>query len=455
MEPEKESCPFVFSEGSVTMLCFIAEIRHDGLVMSASSDSGECYWLPAAEWAGTPPSWNDARILLEPGLAIPVGLLANSTPHENMPLVSARVPEAGELDLAWKGELHVLCIASMSRTLIRGRIGEVGAVISKEEYADFLNALQHNDAVQNHGALAAGDCVCGLFASEEGQEGRVRLSFRDALTRIESDCRNMAESVSQQEDGKAATPKYAEDEDTSPVFRISSPPETLSPVLFVENDELCRRMWRNMLVDAGVDVHAFADYGDALQWIEAERARCRMAILDVHLAGGNDHLGLKLARILCQKPQCRVVLTSAEVSSSEMREKWGDIPIYGYIEKPTLTEEWGTAIDAAVLLDRPHRLHEWLSHVETQDSQRESIRFPVLDVREMTLNQVLAAFCAQFQGMVAHVFRLHPRSWRGRSLANAGGAIKWETYRGKLGKSMLKDVATATERLVDNDCRQD
>lgn len=391
-------------------------------------------------------------MLLEPGMGIQVGPLADSNEYEQMQQVSSRVTEAGALDEAWKGEVHAMQIQGLSKTLIRGYVGGVKCVIDRSEYADFLNQFPGHDAVQDHGALALGDWICGVFVSELGPERRVRLGFKDALAEAENDCEKAAASTAWQEEELRGRLEY---KPVPPVSWINSPPEAISPLLFVEDDELCRHAWADILADVNVDVDSFADYESALQCIERGSVDYRMAIIDVHLVGADDQFGLRLAQILRQQPQCRVVLASAQDSLRGMWEKWGGLPIYGYIEKPVLTEDWGAVIDAAATMPEPRPLREWLSGVEMRESGGESTESYLSRSPESNVGHVLAAFCSEVPGAVAHVFRLHPRSWRGRSLASAGGRLNWEVYRGKLGMSIIKDAACSAEALVDNECPED
>ncbi len=434
------------------MNLYIAEIRHDGLALVRAGSKVTSYWLPASDWA-TPAEWEAFRDTAEPGMPLNVSLMPGRHATGGLQVVSTRGPGAKELSLAWKGEVHALEIESMSKKLIRGNIGAIKAVIDREEYTNFLNRFRRNEQIQDHGALALGDVLCGLFKAEHGPEGLVQVSFEDALHVLASECESRV--ATQQEDPDAAPDENAGETGRPHAPLFHTPPSALSPFLFVEDDSLCRQMWKEILAEEGVEVDAYETYEEALCAIRAADRRFKMAVLDVHLRpGANDHLGLELAQTLvtCQ-PDCRIVLSSAEDDAEYKKNTWGAFPAHGYIVKPALLEDWAATIDAAAATSQRTPLRELLSDSESQPPPTGAQGLPDQQVSLPTasLDGALSEFLRKAPGISVHVFRLHLRSWRGRPVASAGGNLNWEPYRGKLGKSLIRDAATSNDPVVYNE----
>jgi signal transduction histidine kinase/DNA-binding NarL/FixJ family response regulator len=439
------------------MLLNVREIRLDGLVLVAPDATTNKYWLPAFAQDTTVPSWEEFRDTAEPGMAVSVAQVDSrfTSGDEHLQVVTMRSEEARRLCYAWKGEVHGLKIESLSKTLILGRIGLIEAVMERDEYAKFLNRFLQNDHIQDHGALAVGDVIAGVFKAEHGPRGRVVLSFQDALDVLE---REIGKSI-------GAQPRQAAeltDEDTAepeqshgPLF--CTPPEALSPLLLVENDEFCRGTWQDILVRAGIKVHSCASIEEAEEAITSPGTHYRMAIVDVHLTPNtNDYLGLDLARSLVgAQPGCRIVLTSAENGAKYKKELWGDFPVHGYIEKPVLLDEWAAMIDAAASSEAPSALRAFFRDIDVNSSM---VRFDTTDddaVQPLMLVDALNAFHREAPGVIAHMFRVHRRSWRGRSVVGVGATLNWEPFRGKLGKSLIRDAAETTDAIVDNNVEND
>jgi DNA-binding response OmpR family regulator len=434
------------------MNLYVAEIRHAGLALVRAGSKVTSYWLPASDWA-KPAEWEAFRDTAEPGMPLNVSPMPGRHATGGLQVVSIRGPGAKELSLAWKGEVHALEIESMSKKLIRGRIGAIKAVIDREEYTSFLNRFRHNDQIQDHGAIALGDSLCGLFKAERGPEGLVQVSFEDALHVLATDCENR---VGTQQEDPDATPEENAGETGRPHAPLfHTPPDALSPFLFVEDDPLCRQMWKDILAEEGVEVDAYETYEEALSTIRGAGRRFKMAILDVHLRpGANDHLGLELAQALVtDQPDCRIVLSSAEDDAEYKKNTWGAFPAHGYIVKPALLEDWAATIDAAAAASQRTPLRELLSDSESQPPPIDADVLPNQQASPPTvgLDDALREFTRKAPGTSVHVFRLHPRSWRGRPLASAGGALKWEPYRGKFGKSLIRDAAMSNDPVVCNE----
>ncbi|MGH9428804.1 MAG: ATP-binding protein, partial [Terriglobia bacterium] len=73
---------------------------------------------------------------------------------------------------------------------------------------------------------------------------------------------------------------------------------------------------------------------------------------------------------------------------------------------------------------------------------------------ELTMQGALQVLGRLKAGVVIHVFELHPRSFRPRSLAFLGGPLKWEFLAGKIAKSVIKDTAFSERLLVETNAGQ-
>jgi len=391
------------------MILFVVEIRHDGLALTGPGSSAAMYLLPATNLDETAGSWQDFRDAAEPDMALNVTLVPGRHAPGGLEVVTLRGPGARELSLEWKGEIHALKVESMSKALIRGRIGSVNAVMEREEYMHFLNRFSRNDRVQDHGALALGDVVCGVFRAEQGPEGRVHVSFRDALDLIENECEGRVREQPGHGDGAAKEDADKTQQAHGPLFH--TPREDLSPFLYVEDDDLCRQMWRDFLATNGVVVDAYGTYEEALKAIQETGRPYKIAVVDVHLRpGATDHLGLSLAQsLVASQPNCRIVLCSAEDNPDHMIEDWREFPVHGYIVKPALLEDWVTTIDAAVAMKECTPLRELLPDSETQGTDGDVVPPANHKIVVPTVERVLNTFCREAPGTTVHVFRLHPR----------------------------------------------
>ena len=433
-------------------MLYVHTIRHNGLVLSAPNSAVGEFWLPGlAVDEAVASSWEEFRHAAVPGMVVSVAPAHGdaSLGMDNLQVVTMRAPEAHQLCDVWKGEIHGLRIDRLSRTLIFGTIGAIEAVMDRNEYTDWINTLPHSDRIHDHATLAVGDIICGVFRSTNGPFGRVLLSFGGGLAVLKKDAERDVL------DRTARFPTFAADKtDTGEAphtVRLHTRPEALSPLLFVENDELSREMWQRFLERSGVDVRTCASFDEAEIAVAAPDPDYKMAIVDVHLTpGANDYLGLELAKkLLNAHPDCRIVLTSAEDNTVQNKNGRGDIKVYGYIERPVLFEEWAATIAVAAGAARATALRDFLHETRAQDQfQENTAEQEAID--PVSLGDALSMFCEEARGVIAHVFEVHPRSWRGRSVGGVG-ALKWEQYRGKLGRSVIKDAAMSNEPIVDND----
>ena len=162
----------------------VANIFHDGLVLAQPDSRVGAFWLPASDWRADLGSWEDFRDTAVPRMELDVTQIPGRHAPGGLAVVTHNRKGPFDLTQEWKGQVHGMKIESISKELIRGRVGPVKTVICRDEYIRVLNEYAQHDRIQDHGAVALGDLICGLYQKEQGPEGRVQLSFEDALTRL-------------------------------------------------------------------------------------------------------------------------------------------------------------------------------------------------------------------------------------------------------------------------------
>jgi signal transduction histidine kinase len=176
----------------------------------------------------------------------------------------------------------------------------------------------------------------------------------------------------------------------------------------------------------------------------------QMAIVDPNLDLENKDLsGMSIIEDLQSVLGCRILMITGESNPGARLKDWGNLRVHCFLEKPFGSRELLEAINEALELEG-RKLKEWMKiHEEDrkadQEAQEEHVERMQLssgtETPAIAMSKALQELVSVKPGTVAHVFRLHPRSFRTQSLANAGGSIKWQPLRGKIGKSPIKDVA--------------
>lgn len=468
------------------MLTIITEIWHNGIVVCLCNDADEeiRYWLPAPEWGyESKPEWHEfdqnetwekARDRIELGAEIDVVLLPEWESHIGLPVVSARRFTPDHVDDSWWNSHRDVRIMDISRNFIKGLVGNISVIIPRQEYNDFLENLGRDD-LRDHGALASGDFLrsfvlgraeedmfshSGIPAHLRVDEKWLRLSFQDSVDLIEMEVnaqflRPAGESGSTFSSGTGeGEPPPALGEEASPATLSEEQLAILSPLLLVEDNDVCRIAWAEQLRQNGIDVIEASDSVGGAECLATQRSEFKMAIIDVHLGMEKEHDGIELAEHLRTEAQaCHVVLTSGEDVCLRKRRDFGHVEVHGYLIKPCLSSDLVAELEAAAALDSPRPLCEWLAQ---EDEQMGFESHPSVSERpqEMTLAEALAELFKARNGFVIHVFRVHPRSWRGRSLGHLGEGLNWVQFRSKLGKSVIKDAASQNNPVIDNDVSQ-
>ncbi len=469
------------------MLMEIAEIRHNGAVLRSldSPNAKTSYWLPAEEWGYlSAPEWNEhekdntwekARNRLEVGGELDVVLVPGRM--YDLQVVSAQRLTPCDVDDSWRSSRRDMRIMDVSRDSIKGRIGNVSVDVGRQEYTDFLDKLGNNESLKDHGALAPGDflsvvplgCATPDMLSANWvvshlrvDESWLRGSFLDAMAFLETDVKHCFKDV-------RGGPAPTKPEMTSPDDMIAeerqrklTPEEltVLSPLLYVENNEACRVSWAAAMKSAGIAVTPASSLADAKEIVAARASEFKMAIIDGLLGkeGGKEpdqYDGIELAeRLRSTVPDCRVVLTSGQNVTPALVLQWGHVAVHGFVPKPCLASDLLPNLEAAVAIKAPKPLSEWWAH-EAGQADVSPVPSAPHKSREITIKEALAEFSRARTGMVIHVFRVHPRSWRGKSMEHLGEGLNWVPFREKFGKSVIKDAACQDGQVVDNQCSEE
>lgn len=466
------------------MLMTIAEIRYNGAVLHSlvNADDKTRYWLPAQEWGyDSAPEWNEqekdktwekARNRLDVGAELDVVLVPGRLYDKGLQVVSTRRVTVHDMDDSCGYVPRDMRIMDVSRDFIKGRIGNASVVVRRQEYTDFLDRIAYNDFLKDHGALAAGDFLSvvilgratpNMLSAEwvvphlRVNEGWLRAGFQESMVFLEKDVEN--HSRKGVEGPTAARNQVPQEGIIAAEYQRKRDPEQLallSPLLLVEDNEACRTSWAAALRSARIVVTVASNLAKAKEIVCSRASEFSVALIDIHLenegAVPDEHDGIELAkRLRNMAPNCRIILTSGQEVTPALVREWGHVAVHGYLSKPCLASDLLPYLEAAAALDAPKPLREWWAH---EERQTDALRIPSApsESRKITIKDAFTEFSRARPGMVIHVFRVHPRSWRGTSMAHLGHGLNWAPFQEKLGKSIIRDAACQDAPVLDNQC---
>ena len=185
---------------------------------------------------------------------------------------------------------------------------------------------------------------------------------------------------------------------------------------------------------------------------DATLKRFKVALVDPNLStAGNDLCGLKLITRLPARSGCRTVLMTGETGIEKKLREFANLLIYGYIDKPFTMDELLDELVDAVGLENPLQLQFW---IRDKDAAATSAHPKSLQLnqesRQPKMQQLIDELGRSKPGVTIHLFELHPRSWRATSIVQFGKGLKWEPYKGKIAKSVIKDTAQSEKPIVYN-----
>ena len=151
-----------------------------------------------------------------------------------------------------------------------------------------------------------------------------------------------------------------------------------------------------------------------------------------------------MASSLQVKYGCKILIVTGELDHKSKHTNWGELLVHGFLEKPFTTEQLFETIERCLHIE-PLPLKKWIA--EEIDSQQpvqpdtHSLLIETPPPPEVLIQHSLSELVALAPGTVAHLFEIHPRSLRARSIAHCGEGLNWEIFRGKICKSPIGDAA--------------
>jgi len=438
------------------MRASILEVRPSGLILRLNGKPGNPEaWLPSGDWSINPLLWDAASISLEPGSEIDVASIPMRL--EGRQVVSRRAFSRDALDSSWINEIREITISDIGRTLIRGTIGDcIPGVVSRESYLDWVASKGLSQDWSDHGELAQGDVIRGFVRSIANKEGAVELDVSGYLDYRSNETTKAVQST-------IAHPLEEREERSVSTLQMLSREvsDAISPVLLADDNDKCRESVASLFRRARVDVQTLGNIDDAKAFLSAfdqknhaspMSKRFRLAILDPNLEEESfDLTGLKIAEALASLPNCRIVLMTGEASNEKKLKYWSELKIHGYIEKPFTANRLLEEIREAQVLKEPFPLKNWIKTQPQPIVASQALDNPATtdDGTEVPLATILQTLGKIKPNTVIHLFYLHPRSLRARSLAHFGEGLRWELLRGKIAKSVIRDTAFSREPSVE------
>jgi signal transduction histidine kinase/DNA-binding NarL/FixJ family response regulator len=415
-----------------------------GVVVAAEGATPEEFWLPSSAWNEPDPrEWKHERLALTPGETLDVTLVVSTPPFNQYRVVSRSAYHSVEADDGWQYQVRTLRVESSTDKAIVGWIGAVQAFADAEPYTEFLKNRVLQDWAADHSTLGRGDYIGGIVQTIDNNSGSVVLDTAQLLESLLEQSREtpLAGPDRSNDVGNEAAPP------TLPVLP-EEVRKTLDPVLLIEDDRQLGLALAELLQQFGLSVGTAGDIEQARKKLAEDGFR--LVLIDANLKKGeSDKNGFALLETQT-KPGRRVVLLTGEPPSATTLNRWGDLRIHGYLRKPCTPHELAEALCVASLAPgKPWGEFEPREEAANENPQdnppAEEDPHPAASASKVSMEVSLEgaiAELARFEpGAVIHVFEMHPRSFRARSLACNGGNLNWIQYRGKLGKSVVKDTA--------------
>jgi signal transduction histidine kinase/DNA-binding response OmpR family regulator len=425
------------------LVATVLEIRSDGMRVRVQGEKLAEAWLPAEEWSsaagrpgdGGPSEWEVARTLIDPGYELDVTIVPSS---DGRLIASRKRFTLAMVDATMSGRIREMRVRDLGKNLVRGVIGDnVHACIERQRCIDWLDKKNLSSEFRDHSVLARGDVVRGFVGAVLADTFRaVELNSTDYLdfreNEIEKEIKAESEAVTL--DSPPIVPSSRE-ADRSIV-------QSANPILLLENDEGLRGKLIGFLEGSGGIVHAFSEAEAALKFVAEQGASLTTAIIDPNLdVAGSDLRGMEVAAFL-QNTACRLLLITGEPSGGKKEDGWPALKVHVYLDKPFTTEEFLEALTAAYSVEAKPLKALIAGMLEPDSEPGPPQRAIEQQARRRSAQEALDDLAKIKPGVTIHLFRLHPRSRRARSLAQAGPGLVWERLRGKIGKSAIKDAAT-------------
>lgn len=445
----------------------VVQVRFDGLVLAVNDPAAliQEAWMPSQEWSAEEFDWEVVNLSLSKGDELEVVSLGGE--HESKMLVSRKnVLPTDVISSNTIGSEHNVRVEELSKRLIRGITDYSCPVLVPQDlyqdYIDFIDSKKLTHDLRDHAVLGRGDTIRGINVGTSEKYFDEPLSIVvDLKAYLESQKTEISEAITK------SVPALKADPEENPLADKRMPPEVvaqISPVLLIDDIDDCRESIAGLLSREGAEVYTIKDRQEAQEFLnsfsddapqDALSRRLKLAIVDPNLeTESTDLFGLRIAEKLSLETDCRIILMTAEVEHSNKLKRWPNLRIHGYIAKPFVRYQLIDEIQEACNLKEPITLTELLGIDEKDQSLTDNSPTISPDPGEVSVREALQRLGRLRTGTVLHVFSLHPRSFRARSEAEWGGGINWEPLRGKIAKSVIKDVAIDRLRLQEPNVSQ-
>ncbi len=171
------------------MHAIVHGVHPDGAVLLTTDPSheGKEVWLPGEEWSDDPRAWETtARNLLAEGLdELDVIYLQPFGGYDGLPTVSRKQFTKAHVENSWLSQRRLMIVTELTKALVRGRIGNIKAVMLRAEYERFLNERNAATELSDHGAIGLDDRIWGIVIRLDGPYGDVELDPVQYLMSIE------------------------------------------------------------------------------------------------------------------------------------------------------------------------------------------------------------------------------------------------------------------------------
>jgi signal transduction histidine kinase/DNA-binding response OmpR family regulator len=414
-------------------------------------------WMPASEWSEDAADWCRALERLEEGDLLDVSPMMAPHDKEDVLMVSRRLFQQTDVDASWQGVEKTMCVSELTRELLRGHVGNIAVVAEQGTYAHALDRLTDSAWAHEHAALGPGDEVAGRVSEIAGRLGVPILDLGAALDARAVETILAGADGANELQAQAASAPTAE-RGTAPVH----PAAGIGPVLLVEDDARCRESLKALLRQRGFAVNAVGSAADALAVVGAgmegggvgstSHGLLGLLVVDVNLGPiAKHHDGLELAQRLRETAKCPVLLITGEDATAAKRRQWGALEVNACLLKPFAAEEFLGALDEA-LSQEAAPWPQLLGGGEGPEPADEPGTHPA-PPQALTPQAALARLSLRRAGTAIHVFRLHQRSLKARSIVDVNGdRLQWVALRGKIAKSPIRDVALDDVVVLDTDC---
>lgn len=445
----------------------IKKIINSGVIVNCPDGSEG--WLPAAEWSYDRREWVRDRNNLTVGKLVQV-IKWGKTLNDGRLAVSKRRAAYNpwrQVTKKWIGQAKQLVVTRLTKNHAIGDI-EPGleAKLMLKPYYRYIEERDPIEFWKSHASIALGDYVGGMVIEiqepNNHDEPTIILDPVQLFKRLEDDPSflvNQSKDLVPLSNSTAYTSGY----------EIHERAPNIEYIFILDNDVYFLKAMEDALTISGYQVVTASSEDEARAILKGvEQGSIHLALIDIHLQDDlSIHDGLKIARHIADIcPYCKIILVSAEDFGPEHNKKTprkfadsNGLEIVAYIQKPLTIAQLHEEIGHAAA-SQPKRLETFLNPniletdvVTTLSNTVEQNKKDNNADGRFSIEKAVENLGNQLENVVVHVFQMHPVTTQAKSIAHYGEALRWETFKHKLGKSPVSDTAIASNRAfwIDHD----